>query len=163
MSSSQRLHRLFHYTTSAVYLLVSAALLGISLAMIGHAIWQVTHAFIYSGSVVNVMLDGIGQIVISVAVFDVAKYLMEEEVLRERELRSPREARQTLTKFLVIIAIAVTLEALVFIFGAGTRDVNDLLYPTLLLAVSVLLVVGLGLFQRLSMYTESHARGQNRE
>lgn len=163
MSSSQRLHRLFHYTTSAVYLLVSAALLGISLAMIGHAIWQVTHAFIYSGSVVNVMLDGIGQIVISVAVFDVAKYLMEEEVLRERELRSPREARQTLTKFLVIIAIAVTLEALVFIFGAGTRDVNDLLYPTLLLAVSVLLVVGLGLFQRLSMYTESQAGGQNRE
>ena len=163
MPSSQRLHQLFHYTTSAVYLLVSAALLGISLAMIGHAIWEVAHAFIYSGSVVSVMLDGIGQIVISVAVFDVAKYLMEEEVLRERELRSPREARQTLTKFLVIIAIAVTLEALVFIFGAGTRDVNDLLYPTLLLAVSVLLVVGLGLFQRLSMYTESQSGGQSRE
>lgn len=163
MPSPQRLHQWFHYTTSAVYLLVSAALLGISLAMIGHAIWQVTHAFIYSGSVVNVMLDGIGQIVISVAVFDVAKYLMEEEVLRERELRSPREARQTLTKFLVIIAIAVTLEALVFIFGAGTRDVNDLFYPTLLLAVSVLLVVGLGLFQRLSMYTESQSGGQSRE
>ncbi len=157
MPNSRRLHRIFHYTTSAVYLLVSAALLAISLAMIGHAIWEVAHAFIYAGGVVETMLDGIGQIVISVAVFDVAKYLMEEEVLRERELRSPREARQTLTKFLVIIAIAVTLEALVFIFGAGTKDVNGLLYPTLLLAVSVLLIVGLGLYQRLSMYTESQS------
>lgn len=157
MGKPKQLHRWFHYTTGAVYLLVSAALLGISLAMIGHAIWDVTHAFLYAGGVVGVMLDGIGQIVISVAVFDVAKYLMEEEVLRERELRSPREARQTLTKFLVIIAIAVTLEALVFIFGAGTRDVNALLYPTILLAVSVFLVIGLGLFQRLSLYTESEA------
>lgn len=163
MPTSARLQRLFHYTTSAVYLLVSASLLAISLAMIGHAVWEVAHAFIYSGSVVGTMLDGIGQIVISVAVFDVAKYLMEEEVLRERELRSPREARQTLTKFLVIIAIAVTLEALVFIFGAGTKDVNGLLYPTILLAVSVLLIVGLGLYQRLSMYTESQPDGQRGE
>lgn len=159
MGSSPRLHRLFHYTTAAVYLLVSAALLGISLAMIGHAIWEVTHAFLYAGSVVSVMLNGIGQIVISVAVFDVAKYLMEEEVLRERELRSPREARQTLTKFLVIIAIAVTLEALVFIFGAGTEDVTKLLYPTILLAVSVFLVIGLGLYQRLSLYSENQSSG----
>ncbi len=154
MATERQLHRWFHLTTSAVYFLVSAALLVISLAMIGHAIWEVAHAFIFARSVVDTMLEAIGQIVISVAVFDVAKYLMEEEVLRERELRSAREARQTLTKFLVIIAIAVTLEALVFIFGAGSKDVNGLLYPTLLLAVSVLLIVGLGLYQRLSMYTE---------
>ncbi len=100
------------------------------------------------------LLDSVGLTVIAIAVFDVVKYLMEEEVLRDRELRSPKEARQTLTKFLVIICIAVSLESLVFIFGAGRTHVDLLIYPTVLLAVTVLLIVGLGLYQRLSLDSE---------
>ncbi|HLQ26700.1 MAG TPA: hypothetical protein VK138_12600 [Acidiferrobacterales bacterium] len=68
--------------------------------------------------------------------FDVSKYLMEEEVRQNRELRSAREARQTPTKFVVIIVIAIGLEALVFIFRAGSKNFADLLYPTLLIGAS---------------------------
>lgn len=51
--------------------------------------------------------------------------------------------------FLVIISIAVSLEALVFIFDAARKDISLLIYPTLLLVAMVLLVVGLGIFHRL--------------
>lgn len=146
--------RIFHWTADAFYVLVSAALLLVSLLMVGFGMWEVWWALTGQLDLVTTLLDAIGLIVISVAVFDVSKYLMEEEVLRDRELRSAREARQTLTKFLVIMSIAVTLEALVFIFGAGTHDVNDLLYPTILLGVSALLVVSLGFYQRLSASAE---------
>ncbi|WP_328984023.1 hypothetical protein [Thiorhodovibrio winogradskyi] len=100
------------------------------------------------------MLDGIGLVVVSLAVFDVAKYLMEEEVLRNRELRSATEARETLTKFMVIIVIAVTLEALVFILGAANGHLSLLVYPALLLAASAGLIAALALYLRFSTSAE---------
>lgn len=147
----------FNYVSNSVYIITSLALLLISLTMVGYATWNVWIAVSSGTEVIAKMLDAIGLIVISVAVFDVAKYLMEEEILRERELRSTREARQTLTKFLVIIIIAVSLEALVFIFGAGSTSIETLIYPTLLLATSALMVIGLGIFQRLSTQVERHS------
>lgn len=143
---------------TVIYGLFSFALLLISLAMVGFGAWDVWLALEAGHGVIDKLLDAIGLIVIAIAVFDVSKYLLEEEVLRARELRSMREARQTLTKFLVIISIAVMLEALVFIFGAGREHVNNLLYPTLLLVASVFLVIGLALFLWLSADIEADGR-----
>jgi CDP-diglyceride synthetase len=155
--TKQKAVKAFETVSDLIYTVVSLSMLAISLLMIGYGLWEVWHAFSVSGDIIKKMLDAIGLIVISMAVFDVAKYFLEEEVLRDRELRSAREARETLTKFLVIITIAVSLEALVFIFGAGKENVSLLFYPTLLLVAVVLLIVGLGLYQRLSMTTERQA------
>lgn len=157
--------KLLYYASSFVYLVAAAALLLISLLLIAYGLWEVAYAIYLSEGYINVSLDAIGLIVISLAVFDIAKYLLEEEVVRDRELRSAREARRTLTKFLVIIIIATTLEALVFIFQTGTTKMTNLLYPTALLVASVLLIIGLGWFQRLTagnekMLGEEDERGE---
>lgn len=142
---------------NAVYTIISLTLALISVAMVTYAVWEVWIAIAAGAGIIGKILDAIGLIVVAVAVFDVAKYLMEEEVLRDRELRSAREARRTLTKFIVIITIAVNLEALVFIFGAGSTDISTLLYPTALLTAGTLMVVGLGIFQRLSVSAENES------
>ena len=64
--------------------------------------------------------------------------------------KTPAKQRETLIKFLVIISIAVSLEALVFIFDAGKKDITNLIYPTFLLVAAVLVVVGLGAYQKLT-------------
>jgi len=51
------------------------------------------------------LLGAIGYVVIAVAVFDVAKYFVEEEVIRGREMRLASEARRSLTKFMSTIVI----------------------------------------------------------
>lgn len=142
---------------NAVYTIISLTLALISVAMVIYAVWEVWIAIAAGAGIIGKILDAIGLIVVAVAVFDVAKYLMEEEVLRDRELRSAREARRTLTKFIVIITIAVNLEALVFIFGAGSTDISTLLYPTALLTSGTLMVIGLGIFQRLSVSAENES------
>jgi hypothetical protein len=88
------------------------------------------------------------------AVFDLAKYFIEEEVIRGRELREAAEARRSLTKFVSTIAIAVFIEGLVITFQASKDDLPAMLYPTALLLTAILIVVGLGLFQRLSAEVE---------
>jgi hypothetical protein len=145
---------LFNLVGILVYTIASLSLLAISLAMLAYALWEVYGAVQAGQRIIDTMLNAIGLIVIAMAGFDVSKYLMEEEVLRDRELRSASEARQTLTKFLVIIIIAISLEALVFVFRAGSKDFADLLYPTLLIGASAFLVITLGLYQRFSTEAE---------
>ena len=79
-----------------------------------------------------------------------------------RERRIASEARRSLTKFISTIAIAVFLEALVTVFRVSARDVTQLLYPTLLLVAATLLIIGLGLYQRLSATVERQVDANDR-
>ena len=100
------------------------------------------------------MLSAIGYVVIALAVFDLAKYFVEEEVIRGREMRSASEARRSLTKFVSTIAIAVFIEGLVIVFQASKESLPNMLYPTALLLTAIVIVIGLGIFQRLSADVE---------
>jgi len=132
------------------YGLISLSLGLISLTMMGVAIGGIWVSVHEKTLLVTALLDAIGLIVIGMAVFDVSKFLLEEEVFKSSDVKSPAKQRATLLKFLVIIAIAVNLEALVFIFDAAKTDIKLLVYPTFLLMAAVLLVVSLGVYQKMS-------------
>ncbi|MFO8045852.1 MAG: general glycosylation pathway protein [Halomonas sp.] len=134
----------------AVYGLISLSLGIISLTMMGVALWDIWLSLHERTLLVTALLNAIGLIVIGMAVFDVSKYLLEEEVFSSSAKKSPAKQREALSKFLVIIAIAVSLESLVFLFDAGTKDITKLIYPTFLLISAVLMVIGLGVYQRLT-------------
>ena len=147
----------------SVFGLASAVLMLIALAL-----------SIYSGGLIYValrgpwseagtgLLESIGYVVIAVAVFDVAKYFVEEEVIRGREMRLPSEARRSLTKFISTIAIAVFIEALVMVFRQGSQDVALILYPAAILVTAVLIILGLGLYQRLSAGVEQQVEAKDK-
>ncbi|MGH6925640.1 MAG: GNAT family acetyltransferase [Propylenella sp.] len=106
------------------------------------------------------LLDSVGYTIIAVAVFEVAKYIFEEEVLNPTEMRHTGEARRSMTKFVSTIAIAVFLEAIVTVFQTSKdTDVSNMLYPTFLLFGGVALIVGLGAYQRLSATAEKLVEG----
>ena len=105
------------------------------------------------------LLDSVGYMVIAIAVFEVAKYILEEEAIDPTEMRHTGEARRSITKFVSTIIIAVFLEALVAIFQASKGyDLSEMLYPTILLFAAVSLIVGLGAYQRLSTAAEREVR-----
>jgi ABC-type antimicrobial peptide transport system permease subunit len=110
----------------------------------------------------DALLSAIGYVVISIAVFDVAKYFIEEEVIRGREMRLTSEARRSLTKFISTISIAVFIEALVMVFRVGKDDIERLLYPTALLLTAIAIVVGLGLYQRMSAEVEQRVESKDK-
>jgi hypothetical protein len=144
----EALSRFAFATASLVLMALSFALViyGIvDVASVGFSSWK------DAGSTV---LAAVGYVVIAIAVFDLAKYFIEEEVIRGRELREAAEARRSLTKFVSTIAIAVFIEGLVITFQASKDDLPTMLYPTALLLTAILIVVGLGIFQRLSAEVE---------
>ena len=134
---------------------IAATLLAIfALVLAGSAVTDFLQAALSRQHLGLSALSGIGYVVVSIAVFDVAKYLIEEEVVRGRELRVASEARRSLTRFISTIAIAIFLEALVTVFRVSQDSVDELLYPTALLIAAILLVLGLGVYQRLSVTVE---------
>ena len=108
------------------------------------------------------LLESIGYVVIAVAVFDVAKYFVEEEVIRGREMRLASEARRSLTKFVSTIAIAVFIEGLVMVFRQSGQDIGLILYPAAILFTGILVILGLGLYQRLSAEVEAQVEARDK-
>src|SRR3546814_16817000 len=94
--------------------------------------------------------------------------------MRRLQPRSPRTdtrfpattlflSRRSLTKFLATITIAVFREAIVSIFDAAKDGGPRMLYPILLLLAGVALIVGFGLYLRLSASAEQQIGGAKGE
>jgi len=110
---------------------------------------------IYEGSfTVYKLLDEVALVVFSIAVIDVAKFLMVEEVLKDKEHRDPVEMRKTLTEFGVIIATALSLEGLVLTIETAKSDVTKMLYPMSLLVTAIFFIVAIGVYQKLNKSAE---------
>ena len=112
------------------------------------AVWEMIGALLH-GDVLK-LLDGVGLIIIGFAIIETSKFIAEEEILRDKELRSAVESRRSLTKFITIIIIAASLEALVMVFETSRTDVTRSIYPAALFAAVMLALVSLGAFQWLS-------------
>jgi hypothetical protein len=139
---------------------VSIALMVVAIGLIVYAGMQQVSAFSApEQDMGRALLDAVGYMVIAVAIFEVAKYILEEEVIDPTQMRNAGQARRSITKFVSTLSIAVFLEALVAVFQTSKgADMSMMLYPTLLLFSGVAMVVGLGVYQRLSTAAEGEVR-----
>jgi hypothetical protein len=152
--------RVYQILTRGVFCGVSLVLMIVAIGLIVFAGMQQVAAFSAPNhDIGGALLDSVGYMVIAVAVFEVAKYILEEEVIDPTQMRNAGQARRSITKFVSTISIAVFLEALVAVFQTSkAADMSMMLYPTLLLFSGVTMVVGLGLYQRLSTSAEREVR-----
>ncbi|TKB50335.1 hypothetical protein FCL40_04040 [Ferrimonas sediminicola] len=139
-----------------IHFMAAITLIFIALITILWSTYEIVEGVFLSdrGQFIPVVLQSVGAIIIAAAIIDVAQYMVEEDVFQEKELRNPEEARKTITKIMVIISIAVSIEGLVYIFKAGTENLEMLIYPASLIFVSSLSIVALGIYQKLSVSIE---------
>ena len=110
---------------------------------------------LFTANQVDAALDSISLLVIGFAVVETAKFIAEEEIMRKRELRSSTESRRSITKFITIIVIAASLEALVMVFQSTREGIEFAVYPAFLFIASMLALVSLGAYQWLSSRIDS--------
>ena len=143
-----------HRLTNAFYTLVSLVLMAFALVLVATGPISLVNALTTGDPFVQAMVNSLGYLILSIAVFDVARYVYDEEVRRGREMRKASETRRSITKFLTVIIIAVLMDALVALSKAGQQELNQLVYPVVLIGGGVALLLGLGIFQRLSATVE---------
>jgi hypothetical protein len=152
------IERGFDWLARLLFVMVALALFALAITLVISGAWQLVRgAFGGEIGIFNLM-NGVGLLIVSLAIADVAKFVVEENVVRDRELRSPAEALRSLTKFMTIIIIALSLEAVVGIFEAGReKHFDQLIYPAVVMAAAILALVGLGAFQFLSRRSQREA------
>lgn len=137
------------------YIAACIVLYLIALCILIASVWGIVQDVIVGTFTVYNLLDEVGLIVFSMAVIDVGKYLMLEEVLRkESDQRAPADSRRTLTKFAIIITSALSLEGLVLTIEVAKKDVTNILYPVSVLLSATLYMIGVGIYQKLNASSE---------
>jgi len=126
----------------------------VALCILVSAVWSIIHDMYTGEYTVYKLLDEVGLIVFSMAVIDVGKYLMLEEVLRKDSGHKPEQSRKTLTKFAIIIASALSLEGLVLTIEIAKQDITNLLYPVTVLLTASFYIIGIGIYQKLNASAE---------
>lgn len=151
------MEKIFNKLLTVIHFIAALILILIALVTMGWSVYEIFSSMFSENKeeFIPLILQSVGAIIIAAAIIDVAQYMIEEEVLQDKELRNPEEARKTITKIMVIISIAVSIEGLVYIFKAGTKDLQLLIYPAILIFVSSLSIVALGIYQKMSVSVEN--------
>lgn len=157
------MHQFYAKMALAYFVAATIALMALAILLLASAVWEIIVAIWALTNVVEVVLDSIGLLIIGFAVVETAKFIAEEEILRRRELRSSVESRRSLTKFITIIVIAASLEALVMIFKASRADISEAIFPAALFMASMFALVGLGVYQWLSSRIDYSSAEDHRE
>lgn len=146
------------YVSQTVFTLISAALALAALTLIILHFWEVVQAIMMRQDVEASLIEAVEYVVIGLAIFDVSRFVLEEEVLNEMVKSSPQANRIKISRFMLVIIIAIALESLLKILGSQARGEQGMTTAAMLLVVDAVLLVGLGIFLRFSVQAEKAAK-----
>lgn len=92
---------------------------------------------------------------LGLAVFDLAKTILEEEVLMHKDVYRHSATRRTITRFMSAILIAVSIEALLLLFKAALGEGGEFVSAVWMLLAAVALLAGLGVYVYLGARAEA--------
>ena len=92
---------------------------------------------------------------LGLAVFDLGKTTLEEEVLMHKDIFRHSSTRRTITRFIAAILIAVSIEALLLMFKSALGDGQYLIQAVWMMLAAVGLLIGLGLYVYLGAKAEA--------
>jgi hypothetical protein len=142
------MRRFYDWMSDAYFTVATVFLMLLAVLLLASAVWELAVA-LFRGETLG-MLESAGLVIIGFAIFETSKFIAEEQLMQDQELRSAVESRRSLTKFITIIVIVASLEALVMVFETSRTDVTKSIYPAALFVAAMLALVALGVFQWLS-------------
>ena len=141
------------------YLAVIALFLLAGLGLIGLAAVELWEGLAPSPSVevrarFDSVLDAIGIMTIALVSIELAQTVFEEEVRREVKISGPTRVRRFLSRFMVVLVVALSIETLVAVFRLLHEAPAQLPYAAAIGGTAALLLVGWGVFLRLNRSVE---------
>ena len=141
---------------SLIHALIAVLFVGTSLLIIviaAQTVWHALAAGLNEGAA-NGIIEAIGLIAVAVVALQIAQTIVEEEVIREAHVSAPTRVRRYLSRFMVVIVIALAVEGLVATFKALHDDLAQLPNAASILAAVAVLIAGWGVFIHLNRSAE---------
>jgi arginine exporter protein ArgO len=100
------------------------------------------------------IIEAIGLLAAAVVALQIAQTITEEEVVREAHVSGPPRVRRFLSRFLVVLVVALAIEGLVATFRALHENPTQLPYAASVVFATGALLASWGLFIRLNRSAE---------
>ncbi|CTP86611.1 hypothetical protein XTALMG727_1743 [Xanthomonas translucens pv. arrhenatheri LMG 727] len=152
MKFMEKLFRGGHFVIILLFLLCAAGLVAM-------AVLELWHGLAPGGDLVirdrfNVVLEAIGLLTVALVTLELGQTIFEEEVQRDVKVSGPTRVRRYLSRFFVVIVIALAIETLVSVFELMHDDPAKLPYATAVGLCAALLLVAWGVFVKLNRSAE---------
>jgi hypothetical protein len=102
----------------------------------------------------NFVLESIGLLTIAVVALELGQTVLEEEVLREAQVSNPTRVRRFLSRFMVVVVVALSIESLVAIFELAHEDPSRLPQAASVAIAAGVLLAAWGVFIKLNKSAE---------
>jgi hypothetical protein len=94
------------------------------------------------------VIEAIGLLAVAIVSLQIAQTIVEEEVIRDAHVSGPTRVRRFLSRFLVVVVIAIAVEGLIATFKFLREDPQYLLQSACIVAGVGILLAGWGYFIR---------------
>jgi hypothetical protein len=148
-----------HKVFPAGHFVISMMFVVCSIALMVFAILQFWAGIGPAGDIpvqqrVNLVLEGISLLVVSVAALELGQTLLEEEVQRRAHMSAPTRVRRFLSRFMVVLVVSLSIETLVTMFRFGREAPQYLPYAASTGLAAAVLLAAWGLFVHLNRSAE---------
>lgn len=141
------LNKPFHTLTKAFYSLAGFSMVLLSVFIIFYSLGAFFNSLLIEN---NFTLDSIFKPVIAltlgIAIFDLAKTILEQEVFFKSYSRNSKVETKIITKFLITIIIALSIEALMVVFKIAMENYDKMINALYLILGVSLIIFALSFF-----------------
>lgn len=151
------LNKPFHSITKAFYVIAGFSMMVLALITIIFSLYDFT-AYLFSihDLSLEMIFKPIIALTLSIAIFDLAKTILEQEVFFKSYSKNSKLETKILTKFLTTIIIALSIEALIVVFKIAINDYDQMINAFYLIAGIALILISLTVFIYYSTKKDKH-------
>jgi hypothetical protein len=95
---------------------------------------------------INQVLESLALVTVALAALELGETIIEEQVQREAHMSAPTRARRFLSRFMVVLVVALSIEALVLVFKYSHETPENIPYAMLVALAAAVLIAAWGLF-----------------
>jgi hypothetical protein len=149
--------RLIHALFPVGHFVISLLFIACGVALIAFACMQLWSAVTAEASVegrIDEVLESLALVTVALAALELGETIIEEQVEREAHMSAPTRARRFLSRFLVVLVVALSIEALVLVFKYSHEAPENIPYAAVVAFAAGALIASWGLFVRLNRAAE---------
>lgn len=103
----------------------------------------------------DTVLESLALMTVALAALELAQTIIEEEVQRDVHMSAPTRVRRFLSRFMVVLVVALTIESLVLVFRYSHEQPQNMVYAVMVGICAAALMVAWGVFIRLNTSAEA--------
>jgi hypothetical protein len=151
----QLVHKIFpvgHFVISLVFVVCAVVIIFLAVAQLWQGVLPGTELSINER--LNAILESIALLAVAVAALELGQTILEEQVQRDVHVSGPTRVRRFLSRFMVVLVVALSIETLVLTFRLSHEAPEQLPFVAGIGVSAAALLVAWGIFIRLNRSAE---------